>query len=66
MKHHSHGKKISKFRRFFSILPPAERRMPIVKVNNRIFTWEEIHKEIIKGSKLSKKLLSKLGEVGLL
>jgi hypothetical protein len=62
----SYSKKISKFRRFFSILPPAERKMPIVEVNDRIFTWEEIHKEIIKKSKFSKKLLNKLEEMGLL
>ena len=40
--------------------------MPIVEINSRIFTWEEVHKEIIKKSKLSKKLLNKLEEIGLL
>ncbi|MGC8812452.1 MAG: hypothetical protein ACP5O8_02590 [Candidatus Aenigmatarchaeota archaeon] len=60
------AKEISKFRRIFSCLPEGERKLPIVKVDDRIFTWEEAYKEIIKKTSLGVKILKELKEMGLI
>lgn len=58
--------KISKMRRIFSRLPPAEKKMPIVEVENKILSWEEAYREVIKKSEISEKILKRLEELGLL
>jgi len=60
------SKKVLTFKRLFSILPPAERKLPIVKVNNRFYTWEEIYSEVKKSSRLASKMLKELKRLGLL
>jgi hypothetical protein len=60
------SKKVLTFKRLFSILPPAERRLPIVKIDNKLYTWEEVYKEVIKSSKLADKMLKELERIGLL
>jgi hypothetical protein len=54
-----------KFKRIFSSLPLSEKKLPIVKINNRFYTWEEIYKEIKKKSVLSEKMLEQLKKMGL-
>jgi hypothetical protein len=41
-------KEVLKFKRIFSLLPPAERKLPIVKVGDKFYTWEEAYEEIKK------------------
>jgi hypothetical protein len=60
------SKKVLTFKRLFSLLPPAERSLPIVKIDNKLYTWEDVHKEVIKNSKLADKMLKELEKMGLL
>ena len=62
----SYETKILKFKRIFSLLPPSERDLPIVKLDKKIFTWREVYKEIVKKTELSEKLLKEMEEVGLI
>jgi len=62
----SFQEKVDKFRKIFSRLPEGEKKMPIVKVNDRIMTWEEAYYEIIKETEKGKVILKKLEEMGIL
>ncbi len=62
----SFREKVDKFRKIFSRLPEGEKKMPIVKVDDKIMTWEEAYDEIIKETEKSKLILKKLEEMGIL
>jgi len=56
-----------RFRIVFSRLPQAERNLPIVKVDERILTWNDIYKELMKErSRLKERALRKLNKMGLI
>jgi len=61
-------KKLSnRFLIIFSRLPQAERNLPIVKVDEKILTWNDIYREIKKEkSELKEKILKKLNKMGLI
>ena len=51
---------IEKFRRVFAKLPEAERKLPIIQIENNIYSWEDCYKQIIKNSELGGKIYKKL------
>ena len=55
-----------RFRIVFSRLPAGERKLPIVKIDKKIFTWEEAYDEIKKNTKVGKEILKKLKKMGIL
>ncbi|MCD6371163.1 MAG: hypothetical protein J7L39_00400 [Candidatus Aenigmarchaeota archaeon] len=59
-------KLVERFRIVFSRLPPGERKLPIVKVDKKFFTWEEAYKEIKNNTKVGKEILKKLKKMGIL
>jgi hypothetical protein len=56
---------IQKIRRMFSLLSFGERKLPIVKVNGKFYTWEEVYKEVERKSELAKKMIDELKKIGL-
>ena len=59
-------KEKEKFMRIFSLLPSSEKKLPVVKVGNKIYSWEEAYKEIKKSSAIAKKIIKNLKRNGLL
>ncbi|MGC9058928.1 MAG: hypothetical protein ACP5H3_00765 [Candidatus Aenigmatarchaeota archaeon] len=57
---------ILKFKRIFANLPLAEKKLPIVEIGGKFYTWEDIYEEIKKKSRLSKRMLKELKRLGLL
>lgn len=52
-----------KVRKIFERLPIAERRMPAVIIDGKVFTWEEAWIEIRDNKPLSKKIQDKIDEI---
>ncbi|MCC5994107.1 MAG: hypothetical protein LM587_00725 [Candidatus Aenigmarchaeota archaeon] len=50
----------------FSLLPFGERKLPIVKVNGKFYTWEEVYKEVERKSELARKMIDELKKMGLI
>ncbi len=61
-----YGKELEKFRKILSRLGPVERTLPIVKINGKFFSWEDIHKSLVKSDKNAKRALDKLKKMGLI
>jgi hypothetical protein len=57
---------IQKIRRMFSLLPFGERKLPIVNVNGKFYTWEEVYKEVERKSELARKMIDELKKMGLI
>ena len=55
-----------KFKRIFSLLPVSERKLPVVSMGKKLYTWETINKEVNKKTVLAEKLLKELKKTGLL
>lgn len=60
------NKEILKFKRMVSILPPAERKLPIVKLKDKFYTWEDILREVNKKTEISSALLKELKKMGII
>ncbi|RLI95941.1 MAG: hypothetical protein DRP00_06070 [Candidatus Aenigmatarchaeota archaeon] len=58
--------KISKFKILYSNLPPSERKLPIIKIGGKFFTWEEVYEEIRRSTKLKDKILKELEKMGVI
>jgi hypothetical protein len=59
------NKNLEKFRRILSRLTPVERSLPIVKVDDKFLSWDEIHKGLVRGDKTAKIAFNKLKKMGL-
>ncbi|MEM0473335.1 MAG: hypothetical protein QXF88_01280 [Candidatus Aenigmatarchaeota archaeon] len=59
-------KDVSKFIRIMSILPQSERKLPVIKLEERIYTWDDILNEVKKKTKDGERLLKELKKMGLL
>ena len=51
------------FKKIFERLPIAERKMPAVIVDGKVFTWEEAWLEIRDDKPLAKKIQDKIEEI---
>ena len=60
------GKELEKFRKILSRLTPVERTLPIVKIGDKFFSWEDIHKSLVRGDRNAKRALDKLKKMGLI
>lgn len=50
-------------KKIFSKLPPAEKKMPAVIIDGKIYTWEQVMEEIKKGGGLADKIKKKIEEM---
>jgi hypothetical protein len=57
---------VRRIRRMFSLLPLGERKLPIVKVDGKFYTWEEVYKEMERKSELGKRMVDELKKIGLI
>jgi hypothetical protein len=57
---------IDKFRNIFARLPEAEKKLPIVKIDNRFYTWEECFREVANKTELGEKIYKKLKDYELI
>lgn len=53
---------IDKLKLFIEKLPAPERSRPIISLENKLFSWEDILEEFKKGGELANKLLNILKE----
>lgn len=57
---------IDKFRNVFARLPEAEKKLPIVKIDNKFYSWNKCYKEIVNKTELGEKIYKKLENYGLI
>lgn len=57
---------LERFRKVYSLLPDSERKMVIVIIDERTFTWEEAYKEIKDGSELGERVQKGLEDLDLI
>lgn len=51
------------FKRIFERLPIAERKMPAIIIDEKVFTWEEAWIEVRDNKPLAKKIQDKIEEI---
>jgi len=60
-------KDVENFRKIFSRLSENERKMPIVKINDKFLTWKDVFEEFIKKrSEIGRMAIKKLKRMGIL
>lgn len=57
---------LEKFRKVFSLLPEAERKLIVVVIDNKLMTWEATYKEIKENTELGKKMQKKLEDLNII
>lgn len=48
------------FRKVYSLLPESEKKLVIVVIDDKKYTWQESHDEIIKNTAVGNKIQKKL------
>ena len=51
-----------RFRRIFARLPEPEKKLPVVKIEDNIYSWEDSYKEIVNNTATGEKIYKKLIE----
>ncbi|MBU0979693.1 MAG: hypothetical protein KJ709_02720 [Nanoarchaeota archaeon] len=56
----------SKFQRVYANLPEPERAQIIAIIDGRPYSWNVAHQEITNGTRLGKRILKKMEDMGIL
>jgi len=51
-------------KRIYERLPEAEKKMAVISVKDKVYTWEEVLAEVEKGGELADQMQKKIEELG--
>lgn len=57
---------LDRFRKVFSIIPESEKKKPVIVIDDKTFTWEDAHQEILKNTEMGKQIQRKLEELNII